>query len=293
MADAILHDEFTPGGGSGGVCATGEIIIGPRYDYSDSWAPGRFVVVDPAGPTFDVYTATLPGGWNFTNAAGGVPWNGGVAMIASSEVSGTQATYVVVVYPDASYDVFSTGAAWAAAASVAVDASDRLVVVRQAASAAPRVRNADGTWSNLGFSTQAAAAPHIVGGVLWAAHTNLVGTNITTNATVATYSSLFPGNPAQSFVHDGRFWSMGTSTRLQGVRLSDGDVRNLTTPPANMTPLAVGAGKAWVTSPSVTWSIDLTSGSVTTYPHPASLGAIYNVFFTAGAAWAPGRNPTS
>ena len=28
MPVAVLHDEFTPGSGRGGVCATGEIIIG-------------------------------------------------------------------------------------------------------------------------------------------------------------------------------------------------------------------------------------------------------------------------
>lgn len=292
MAVAVVHDEFTLGSGCGGVCATGEIIIGPLFGDAFLWAYNRFMVVDPTGPTFDVYEAVVPDNWRETSLAGGVPWNGGVAMVASASSAGGRRTYVVVVYPDATYDVFDTGVGWDTSAVVTVDASNRLVVVRSGSSAQPRVRNTDGTWSNLGFYAAGGAA-HIVDGVLWTADANLVGTNITTNAVVATYSSLFTGAQGQSFIHDGRFWARNGPGLLLGVRLSDGDVRSFTVPASSSSALAFGAGKAWITSTNTTWSIDLTSGSVTTYPHPAPLGAIYNMFFTAGAAWAPGLSPTS
>ena len=60
MGTPVLHPEFTPVGGMGGVSAAGYPIVGPDEGATYSYARNKLVVFDPTSKTADTYNVTLP-----------------------------------------------------------------------------------------------------------------------------------------------------------------------------------------------------------------------------------------
>ena len=291
MADAIFHAEYAPFSGLGGVCATGEILLGPGS--ATSPYPNRFTIFNPSTRKSRVLGATLPVAWERTSH--GVPYDGGVAVIASTAGS-SDTTCIVVMYPDDTYTVIVTPFSVGANATLGVDGSGRIWVYRTTTEVVPRVYDpSTASWlAPFGAPLWMKPSPvHYSGGVLWCSTFNnyVVGVTPSTGAIATLYASV--GLPGFSQFYDGRMWGGTSTTNVRGVRLSDGNVVNIPVPSTDTDPLWVDATGLWRANSLAAYRIDLLTLDTVTYVHPSSIGTVGGLYRSGGRVWATGNNPTS
>lgn len=290
MADAVLHAQYAPQDGRGGTCVTGEFIVGPASGAPHS---NRFTVFDPSSGTSKVYAVTLPFVWQATSF--GFPYNGGVAVAAGNQQT-SGATYLLVLYPDGTYDVHSTPLSIGAGVSLCVVPSGNVWFIRSSSSASANVFNGS-SWSLAGSGLPFASTTlRVVGSTIWYAdNANVVGVSAATGAVVSTFAVGGLGAVAQTEVIGDRLWGHPSAAVLRGVRLSDGNIVNLSVPSTAESRLAGGSGKLWVASLTAGYEVNPDTSDIVIHPHPGSygLGSISQMFFGAGHGWAMGNNPIS
>ena len=287
MADPILHAQFVPFGGRGGQCTTGEVILGPNNATATEYH-NRFAVFSPASRLSTVWEITAPVGWRLTGA--GCPWNGGVAMpIAAGAGSG--ATYVLVAYPDGTYDLLDPGQSWGAGA-VCATLGGKLLLIRSAGPSPSRIFDpGTATWSNGSSSVLIYHTPSVSGGLLWGWSNggNIHGINAA-GALITTISTTGIGTPTgQQIVVAGRLWT-GHGSGLRSVRLSDGDVFSITTP--GWTGIAYDGTHFWTSSTSAAYRVNPLTLDIVTYPFGSTLQP-FEVYLGAGRAFVACTLPSS
>lgn len=291
MPVAVLHAEYAPSGGSGGRCASGEFIVGPNTAFSPF--PDRFTVFDPVAKTAKTYAVTLPFTWTHTSF--GVAYQGGVAVVAA-HIYGSSGTYLLVLYPDGTYDVVAAPISNGTAFSLAVAPSGDLWMIYTNYSTAARV------WDGTSWSTAGSGLPYarttlnVVGSTIWyASNANVYGVSTVTGAVVTTHTTGNLGDSSQTEIYDGRIWGQSGATNLRGVRLSDGNTVDITTPSVSSGRLALGGNKFWIASSTSGFEIDPATSNSVTHPHPSggNIGTVNQMFYGAGRGWAMGANPTS
>ena len=290
MADAILHAEYAPWSGRGARCDSGEFIVGPGYNGSPY--PNRFTVFDPVTKTAKTYAVTVPFHWVETSY--GVPYQGGVAVAAAS-TSGSSVTYLFVLYPDGTFDVHASPLTIAAGVGLAVVPSGDLWMIQTSGTATASVW--DGTsWSSTGIGLQATRSTlNVVGSTIWYwSSTGVIGVSTVTGAVVTTHTVGGSSSNVQTEIYDGRIWNQTAAANLRGVRLSDGNIVNITTPAATGGRLAIGDNKFWVASSTSGFEVDPVTSNTVAHPHPLpyAIGSISQMFYGAGRAWAMGIMPT-
>ena len=288
MADAILHAQYMPRG-VGGVSAGGKILLGPNEGIVE--LQNRFVVFDPASALATVVEVTLPIIWRWSSR--GIPWNGGV-VVAAGQAGGTLTTYVVVMYADNTYDVLNPGVNWTHNALFCEDPLGRLWMFRIDANVAPRIFTpSTGLWTNGSTNLRMTTQPILSGGLMWGNNASTVIGVDPSTGTVATTHAGVGSATGQAELLGGRYWVGFSSTVVRGVRLSDGDIRNVTAPATAAEPLAQHDGRLWRATSTQGFSIDPDTGDTVTYNHASALGQITGCYAAGGVVWATGINPTS
>lgn len=293
MAVAVLHDEFTPYGGRGGVCASGEIIIGPEYA-GWSYTYNRIVVFDPVSKTADTYEVTMPGVVN--TVSHGCAFGGGVAMIAgsSSSISG-----VLIFYPDGTYDVIGvppTLSGIPSQWSLVSDGSTLLAAPLVFPASAPYVFTPGVGWSAGSTAIRSFGQPQVHGGAAIGFNlSDMVSVSMSTGDVTTLHAGVGgPSGYAQTAILGGRLWFSVSSTQLRGVRISDGNIVNITVPSHSTGPLATDGTYLFVVVPGyAVYQVNPLTFSVVTHTLSWSLGAVLSMHVSGGKVWVPGTNPTT
>lgn len=291
MAVAVLHNEFTPYGGRGGVCVTGEIIVGPGapgWGYSfDSIA-----VFDPVSKTADTYGVTMSGKVELVSH--GCAFDGGVAMIAGGPFVNVG---VLIFYPDGTYDAI--GAPFSGAPtewSLVSDGSTLLAAPLVSPASAPYVFTPGVGWSAGSTAIRSFGQPQVHGGAAIGFHLgDMVSVSMSTGNATTLYSGIgAPPGSVQTAILGGRLWFSVSSTQLRGVRISDGNIVNITVPTHSVGPLATDGTYLFVVAPATAvYQVNPLTFSVVTHTLSLSLGFIHSMHYSGGKVWAPGTNPTS
>lgn len=295
MPVAVLHDEFTPYGGRGGVCATGEIIVGPGVG-APAYALDMFVVFDPVSKSAS--TASVSIGGSVSSVSHGCPWGDGVAVAAYNGSANT----MVVYFPDHTYDVMAAPPSFTGIAGDWSTSSDgsSLLFVRSDSTTSPHLFTPGVGWTvGPGTSLRVVTQPQMFGGVMYGmSHAgDLVSINMSSGAITVVHSSV--GVPAsstsrQAVVLGGRLWFSTSSTNLRGVRVSDGDVVDITVPshsPGRLT--TDGTHLFTISTGAAVYQIHPITFNVVVHTILTSLVAVYSMFFSGGKVWVPGSHPIS
>lgn len=290
MATAVLHDEFTPYGGRGGVCASGEIIIGPGT--TTNYTYNRIVVFDPVSKTADTYGVTMPG--TVEAASHGCAFDGGVAMIAGSSGS---IFGVLIFYPDGTYDAISAPLSGAPSQwSLVSDGSTLLAAPLVFPASAPYVFTPGVGWSAGSTAIRSFGQPQVHGGAAIGFHMNdMVSMSMSTGDATTLHAGVGgPSGYAQTAILGGRLWFSASSTQLRGVRISDGHVVNITVPSHTTGPLATDGTYMFIVAPgSAVYQVNPLAFSVVTHTLSSSLGIVHSMHASGGKVWAPGTIPSS
>jgi len=297
MAVAVLHDEFTPYGGRGGVCASGEIIIGPGGN--TAYVNNRIVVFDPVSKTADTYEVTMAG--TVTTVGHGCAFDGGVAMVAGTP----SASYgVLIFYPDGTYDViaFPFGGQASDWALVSDGSTLAAVYVQGSYSSNPQVFTPGVGWSSGSTGFVGKGQPLMSGGVAVGIRGSgdMYSMDMSTGNTTTLHSGV--GSPpisgGQMAILGGRLWYPTSVTNLRGVRISDGHVVNIPVPGISLAyeriPLTTDGTHLFVTEPSsVVYQVNPLTFSIVTHTLSPSLGYVFSMHYSGGKVWVPGSTPTS
>lgn len=296
MAVAVLHDEFALRGARGGVCATGEIIVGNASN-SSSYGFNRMVVFDPVSKTADTYEITMSGSVEVVGP--GCGFNGGVAMVAGTASFNRG---ILVGYPDGTYDILGVPFSGGAASWMLVNDGTQLVAVRTGASSAPQVFTSGVGWSAGSTSVDLFTQPQMSGSVAVAITSagDMVSIDMSTGNVTTLHSGV--GAPAhagyQAVLLGGRLWYPSSTSNLRGVRISDGNVVNIPVPTmtlgTGMGPIATdGTYLFVVNSGTAVYQVHPATFTVTAHTLPSPLGSTYAMFASGSKVWVPGSNPTS
>ncbi len=295
MAVAVLHDEFTPYGGRGGVCASGEIIIGPGSNVA--YVNNRIVVFDPVSKTADTYEVTMAG--TVTTVGHGCAFDGVVAMVAGTP----SVNYgVLIFYPDGTYDVIAApfGARADHWALVSDGSTLAAVYVQGSYSSAPQVFTPGVGWSSGSTSFAGNGQPLMSGGVAVGIRDsgNMYSMDMSTGNTTTLHSGVGPPpfSGGQMAILGGRLWYPTSVTNLRGVRISDGNVVNIPVPGISLAlgPLTTDGTHLFVTEPSsVVYQVNPLTFSIVTHTLSPSLSYVHSMHYSGGKVWVPGTTPTS
>lgn len=293
MATAVLHDEFTPYGGRGGVCASGEIIIGPGAN--TAYVNNRIVVFDPVSKTADTYEVTMAG--TVTTVGHGCAFDGGVAMVAGTP-SGNYG--VLIFYPDGTYDVITAPFGGQASDWALVSDGSTLaaVYVQGSYSSAPQVFTPGVGWSSGSTSFAGNGQPLMSGGVAVGIRGSgdMYSMDMSTGNTTTLHSGVGPPpfSGGQMAILGGRLWYPTSVTNLRGVRISDGHIVNVTVPSHSPGSLATDGTYVFVAvSGTAVYQVNPLTFSVVTHTLSSSLGYVHSMHYSGGKVWAPGTIPTT